>query len=90
MLIAALAAALALAEMGEKGAQNAYLTHHISASDSWAYYQAKSVRATVLDSEASLLESLPSAADPATQAGIKRARAEEARLRDDPKPGAPA
>ena len=47
MLIAVLAAALALAEMGEKGAQNAYLTHHIAASDDYAFFQAKNVRATV-------------------------------------------
>ena len=33
VLIAVLAAALALAEMGEKGAQNEYLTHHIALSD---------------------------------------------------------
>jgi hypothetical protein len=87
MLIAALAAALALAEMGEKGAQNAYLTHHISASDDWAYYQAKSVRATVLASEAGLMAALPNAADATTQAAIKHARDEEARLRDDPRQG---
>ena len=48
VLIAVLAAALALAEMGEKGAQNAYLTHHIAVSDDWAFYQAKNVRATLL------------------------------------------
>ena len=47
VLIAVLAAALALAEMGEKGAQNAYLTHHIALSDDWAFYQAKNARATV-------------------------------------------
>ena len=31
LLIACLAAALALSELGEKGAQNGYLTHHIQA-----------------------------------------------------------
>ena len=40
ILIAVLAAALALADMGEKGAQNAYLTHHIAVTDDWAFYQA--------------------------------------------------
>ena len=44
MLIAILAAVLALAEMGEKGAENAYLTHHIALSDDWAFYQAKNAR----------------------------------------------
>ena len=33
VLIAVLAAALALADMGEKGAQNAFLTHHVAVSD---------------------------------------------------------
>ena len=88
VLIAALAAVLALAELAEKAAQNAYLTHHVSLSDDWAYYQAKNVRAAVQAAEASVLESLPNAADPAVQARIKRAQEEAARLRDDPKGGA--
>src|SRR4051812_6923550 len=52
VLIAVLAAALALAEMGEKGAQNAYLTHHIALSDDWAFYQAKNARASLWTVEA--------------------------------------
>ena len=84
MLIAVLAAALALAEMGEKGAQNAYLTHHIAASDDWAFYQAKNVRATVWAAEAGMLANLPNAADAGPQAEIKRAKETEARLRDEP------
>jgi hypothetical protein len=87
VLIAVLAAALALAEMGEKGAQNAYLTHHIAISDDWAFYQAKNVRATVLAAEAAVLSNLPSAADAGPQAEIKRAHESEARLRDDPQGG---
>ncbi|MBN9561517.1 MAG: DUF4337 family protein [Alphaproteobacteria bacterium] len=85
VLIAVLAAALALADMGEKGAQNQYLTHHIALSDDWGFFQAKNVRATVRAAEATVLESLP--ADPATPARIKAAREEEARLRDDPGKG---
>ena len=84
MLIAVLAAALALAEMGEKGAQNAYLTHHIAASDDYAFYQAKNVRATVWAAEAGILANLPNAADAGPQAEIKRAKDTEARLRDEP------
>ena len=41
VLIAVLAAALALADMAEKGAQNEYLTHHVAVADDWAFYQAK-------------------------------------------------
>jgi Domain of unknown function (DUF4337) len=87
VLIAALAAALALAEMGEKAAQNLYLTQHVALSDDWAYYQAKDIRAAMRSSEATLLASLPNAADPAVQARIKQAQTEEARLRDDPAGG---
>jgi uncharacterized protein DUF4337 len=84
VVIAALAAALALAEMGEKGAQNSYLTHHIAVSDDWAFYQAKSARATTWAAEAGMLANLPNAADPGPQAEIKRAKENEARLRDEP------
>jgi hypothetical protein len=87
ILIAVLAAALALADMGEKGAQNAYLTHHIAVSDDWAFYQAKNQRATVLAAEAGVLANLPNAADAGPQAEIKRAQANEARLRDEPDTG---
>ena len=84
MLIAVLAAVLALAEMGEKGAQNAYLTHHIALSDDWAFYQAKSARATVWASEAGILANLPNAKEPGPQAEIERSKKNEARLRDEP------
>jgi len=87
VLIAALAASLALAELGEKAAQNTYLTDHVTLSDNWAYYQAKSARATTRDAEASVLESLPGASDPAMQARIKHAHDEAARMRDDPTGG---
>ncbi len=87
VLIAALAASLALAELGEKSTQNTYLTDHVTLSDNWAYYQAKNVRATARDAEATILESLPGAADPAMQARIKQARDQAVLLRDDPKAG---
>jgi hypothetical protein len=87
VLIATLAAALALAELGEKAAQNTYLTDHVTLSDNWAYYQAKSARATTREAEASVLESLPGTGDPAVQARIKQAHDEAARLRDDPTGG---
>jgi len=87
ILIAVLAAALALADMGEKGAQNAHLTHHIAVSDAWAFYQAKNMRATVWAAQAGVLANLPNAADAGPQAEIKRARDNEARMRDDPQGG---
>ena len=87
IIIAILAAALAVADMGAKSSQNAYLTHHIGVSDDWNFYQAKNARATVRNAEANLLESLPNAADPAVVKKIAAAREAEARLRDEPKTG---
>ena len=84
VLIAVLAAALALADMAEKGAQNEYLTHHVAVADDWAFYQAKNLRATVLAAEAGILANWQNAADPGPQAEIKRARENEARMRDEP------
>jgi hypothetical protein len=84
VLIAVLAAALALAEMGEKAQQNLYLTQHIALSDDYAFYQAKNARATTWAAEAGILANLPNAADPGPQAEIKRAKETEARLRDEP------
>jgi hypothetical protein len=87
VLVSELAAALALTELGEKAAQNEYLTHHIAVSDDWAFYQAKNLRAQMRDTEVDVLASLPNAADPAVQARISAARAYAAKSRDDPKGG---
>lgn len=87
IVIATLAAALSIAEMGEKSSHSAYLTHHIGVSDDWNFFQAKNARATIRGAEASLLESLPNAGDPAIVKKIEAAREAVARLRDDPKGG---
>ena len=83
MLVAALAAGLALSEIGEKAAQNAYLTHHIQASDDWAFFQAKSVRMNLYTMFADTWEVQPGA-DPKK---IAAARANATRMNDDPKDG---
>lgn len=85
ILISVLAAALALAEMNEKGSQNEYLTHHIAASDAWAFYQAKNIRSDQQRNLAALLDSLPNAADAEVHKRAEAARAEAARLDDDEK-----
>lgn len=82
--IAVMAAALALTEFAAKDAQTGYLTNHIAASDTWAQYQAKAVRRTVLSSEADLLQSLPASTDPAVQKRIADALASAARMRSEP------
>jgi hypothetical protein len=87
VLIAILAATLAIFETAEKSAQSAYLTHHISLSDDWAFFQAKDQRATARAVEADTLASLPNASDPAVQQRIEAARKDEALLRDDPQRG---
>ena len=87
LLIAALAAALALCEMGEKVAQNSYLTHHIQASDDWAQFQAKTIRMNMYAIQADMLGSLPNAAEPAQAKKITDARATAARMNDDPEGG---
>jgi Domain of unknown function (DUF4337) len=82
-----LAASLALAELGAKSSQTEYITHNISASDTWNAYQAKNLRASVWHSQAIVLESLPNAADPAVSERVKTAQSEEARMRDEPASG---
>lgn len=84
VLVSFLAAALALAEIGGKSAQNAYLTDHIAVSDDWAFYQAKNLRSVILGNQAGLLESLPNASDAAIQTKVATARSEQARMRDEP------
>jgi hypothetical protein len=87
VLVSALAAALAITEIGAKSTQNEYLTQHIAVSDDWAFYQARNLRATVRNAEAETLASLPNAADPAVAARIKDAQTYVERMRDDPKAG---
>jgi Domain of unknown function (DUF4337) len=84
VLVALFAAALALADVGEKAAQTDFLMNHISKTDDYAYYQAKNLRVMNLEGTIAVLESLPAAGTPAVEARIKQARAAQALLRDDP------
>ena len=84
VLIAVLAACLALSEMGEKAAQNAYLTHHISVSDTYGFLQAKNIRRATYASTADVIESVPGI-DAAARSRADRLRAEAARMADEPK-----
>ncbi len=87
ILVSALAAVLAITEIGAKSTQNEYLTQHIAVSDDYAFYQARYARSVVRTAEADVLSSLPNAADPAIQARIKDATEYAARMQDDPKGG---
>ncbi|MBV9539261.1 MAG: DUF4337 domain-containing protein [Acidisphaera sp.] len=83
ILISVLAATLAIVELGEKSAQNDYLTRHVSTSDDYAFYQAKTMRWSNIAGQLDILQSLPGAADPAVQKRIADLTAERARLDDD-------
>ena len=85
ILISVVAAALALAEMQEKGAQNEYMTRHIQVSDDYAFYQAKTMRANLYSLHADTLAALPDASAPAIAKQITDAREIAARLEDDEK-----
>ncbi len=83
VLIGVLAAALALADMVERSAQNAYLSHHIAVSDDFAFYQARQTRAQIAGQTADLLELSANAADERVQKAMLEARAEARRVSED-------
>lgn len=82
VVIATLAASLAVCETAAKGAQTAFLAHHIAASNTWSQYQAKSIRRATYQSTAAVLASLP--ADPGTPKRIADALANAERMRTEP------
>ncbi len=84
VLVALLAAALALADVGEKASQTLFLMDHITMSDDFAYYQAKNLRVTTLEATNGILQNLPGAAGAAIADRIKAADTTIAQLRDDP------
>jgi hypothetical protein len=86
VLIAVLAACLALAELGAKTSSTAYLTQHISLTDTYAFLQAKNIRASVWLSTADAIDSTPGI-DDAARARSAKMRSEASRLLDDPSSG---
>jgi hypothetical protein len=48
LMIAVLAAFLAVCEMGAKSSQTRVLTEHVEATNQWGFFQAKTIRQTVL------------------------------------------
>jgi hypothetical protein len=69
LLIIVLAVALALAEMAGKEAQFSALSHNIDVSDLFAFYQAKTVRSTMLRTAT---EAAALVGDPANQSDAAR------------------
>jgi uncharacterized protein DUF4337 len=69
LLIAVLALVLAFAETLGKGAQTGALAYNIEASNLWAFFQAKTIRQTVLRTAAEQVESGNAAEGQRKQAG---------------------
>jgi hypothetical protein len=89
LLIAVLAALLALSETAGKSAQTAALSYNIEASNLWAFFQAKTIRGTLLRTAAEALEvdAAGSPAPPVKEAMEKRLagwRATAARYDSEP------
>ena len=88
ILIAALAAIAVLVEMSANDAQVAYLSHHVSVSDTWAEYQGKSTRRVVLTEAADILANAAGTnPDQAARDRIAGIRAEAERMQSDPAKG---
>jgi hypothetical protein len=85
VLVSMLAAALAIVELGEKSSQAEFLTQNIVVVDDYAYYQAKTLRSSTLSQTMDVLQSLPTAQDPAVRVRIDAMQTEQKRLDDDEK-----
>jgi hypothetical protein len=95
LLIACLAAVLAIGGLGGGNATDDMVASNIKSSDTWAFYQAKNVRQTMYEIEASEIEDARSAgtiapaARPAAEARLKDYKAIIARYDSEPDAEAP-
>ncbi len=92
LLIAVIALCLALSETMGKGAQTESLAKNVEASNLWAFFQAKSIRHTVVQTAADQSKlSLSTAGDDAAKAGLQKQiddwQKTAERYRSDPKSG---
>ncbi len=90
LLIAVIALCLALSETLGKGAQTETIAKNVEASNLWAFFQAKSIRRTVVQTAAEQVKlSLPSddAAKAAAQKQINEWQKTAARYRSEPETG---
>jgi hypothetical protein len=72
ILIVVLAALLAICEMGGKSSQHQSLATNIEASNLWAFFQAKTIRQTVLRTAADEFEAIGADAVPGRADAITR------------------
>jgi hypothetical protein len=90
LLISVLALFLALSEMGGKSVQTEAVTENVRANDLWAFFQAKTIRITVLTTAAEHLQlEAERATDPVLRDRLVKTidtwKANVARYDDDPK-----
>jgi len=72
LLIAVLALCLAFAETGAKSAQTEALTRNIEAANLWSFFQARTIRQTVVRTAAETAAVLPGNPDAAARALVER------------------
>ncbi len=92
ILISILALCLAIAETLAKGAQTSSIASNVEASNLWAFYQAKTIRQTTLNTAAEQMEvDVGLAKDPAVKERLEKRvaawRADVARYQSEPKTG---
>jgi hypothetical protein len=92
LLIAVIALCLALSETLGKGAQTESISKNVAASNLWAFFQAKSIRRTVIQAAAEQAKlSGAAAADDATKAALQKQiddwQKTAARYRSEPETG---
>jgi hypothetical protein len=84
VMIGAIAFAMAALQFAQRGVQEEADAKGKLASEVWAFYENKSVRATALQTAAMVLAALPGADKPEIQDRIKELHTSEAKLHDDP------
>ena len=91
LLIAIIALCLALSETLGKGAQTESIAKNVEASNLWAFFQAKTIRRTVVQTAAEQIKLGTSAPDDATKAAVQKQIDEwqktAARYRSEPETG---
>jgi hypothetical protein len=91
LLIAVIALCLALSETLGKGAQTESIAKNVEASNLWAFFQAKTIRRTVVQTAAEQAKLGPSAPDDATKAALQKQiddwQKSAARYRSEPETG---
>src|SRR6516225_3700662 len=92
LLIAVLALFLAISETLGKGAQTESISKNVEASNLWAFFQAKSIRRTVVQTAADATKlNLGTASDDATKAAVQKQiedwQKTAARYRSEPETG---